>query len=326
MAEFDLIERIRGIVCAGTERHRLAPVTGIGDDAAVLEVPAGKQLVVTTDTLLEGTHFFAGADPHDLGHKSLAVNLSDLAAMGAEPAWFFLALTLPELDQDWLDEFAAGLAGLAAETGIILAGGDTTAGPLSVTITALGLVGRGEAITRSGARTGDLVLVSGTLGDAALALRELASGGMPGPGVGCALHRPKPRLGLGLALRGLATACVDVSDGLWADLGHILTASGRGAEIRLQDLPCSGDLHGLNDEDRHELQLSGGDDYELCFTLGPEHADQLQPIMDTTGVTLTVIGYITDSGRLLGRSRDGKEYRPSGTPYEHFATVRASMK
>ena len=230
MAEFDLIRRLQQIVCSGPGSDRYQPVLGIGDDAAVLDVPDGQQLVVTTDTLVEGIHFLPGTAPRDLGHKSLAVNLSDLAAMGAEPAWFFLALTLPDADDEWLNEFAQGIAGLVRESGIHLAGGDTTGGPLSITITAVGLVARGQALTRSGARDGDFIAVSGVLGDASLALSMLKSKQTPDADLLDALHRPTPRLELGRRLRGLATSCIDISDGLIADLGHILERSGTGAE------------------------------------------------------------------------------------------------
>ena len=201
MAEFDLIRRLQQIVCGRSGSGQHQPVIGIGDDAAVLNVPVGQQLVVTTDTLVEGVHFLSETHPGDLGHKSLAVNLSDLAAMGAEPAWFFLALTLPHEQHEWLNDFAQGIAGLAESARIHLAGGDTTRGPLSVTITALGLVGRGQALTRSGAREGDLIAVSGVIGDASSALRELNSGRPPSEDVLRALHRPEPRLELGRRLR-----------------------------------------------------------------------------------------------------------------------------
>jgi thiamine-monophosphate kinase len=201
MAEFDLIQRLRQIVTDAPGSQRNAPVIGIGDDAAVLEIPTGRQLVVTTDTLLENTHFFADIAPGDLAHKALAVNLSDLAAMGAEPAWFFLALTLPELRMNWIDQFASSLASLARDSGIVLAGGDTTSGPLSVTITAMGFVVPGQALTRSGAGEGDYVVVSGSLGDAALDLRNWKPGESSGESA-AALLRPEPRLSLGESLVG----------------------------------------------------------------------------------------------------------------------------
>jgi thiamine-monophosphate kinase len=319
VAEFDVIRRLRQIVSGGEVTGHLVPIIGIGDDAAVLEVPAGQQLVVTTDTLLAGTHFFEDVAPRDLGHKSLAVNLSDLAAMGADPAWFFLALTLPALDNQWLGEFAHGIAELAAASGIILAGGDTTSGPLSVTITAMGLTGQGQAITRTGAREGDLIVVSAPLGDAAFALRQLAAGLKPHTEIRRALDRPEPRLDLGLRLRGLATSCIDVSDGLIADLGHILQASGVGAEISLADLPCSPSLRQLDEQQRFDLQLTGGDDYELCFTLSPGRAAELEQIRSETGLPLAIVGRINGSSQLVCRTPDGEIFLPKGQAYEHFA-------
>ena len=319
MAEFDVIRRLRQIVSSDEAAAHRLPVIGIGDDAAVLEIPPGQQLVVTTDTLLSGTHFFEDMAPSDLGHKSLAVNLSDLAAMGAEPAWFFLALTLPRVDTDWLDEFAHGIAGLAEESGIVLAGGDTTSGPLSVTITAMGLIGQGAAITRSGAREGDLIAVSGPLGDAGFALSQLAAGLKPGEQARRALDRPQPRLDLGRHLRGLATSCIDISDGLLADLGHILEASGVGAEVRLADLPGSPSLNEAGEQQRHELQLTGGDDYELCFTIPPSRKAELETIRRETGLPLVVIGQITGSGPLICRAPGGEIYQPEGRGFEHFA-------
>jgi len=276
-------------------------------------------MVVTTDTLVAGTHFLDDTTPSDLGYKSLAVNLSDLAAMGADPAWFFLALTLPELDTQWLDEFAFGIADLASATGVVLAGGDTTCGPLSVTITAMGLVEQGAAISRSGALEGDLIVVSAPLGDAAFALDQLSSGETADPQVRQSLDRPEPRLHLGQRLRGLATSCIDVSDGLMADLGHILQASGVGAEVQLEDLPCSQALSQAGEQKRYELQLTGGDDYELCFTVPPGRVAELDQIRRETGLPLTVVGRITGSSKLVFRTLSGDAYRPSGQAYEHFA-------
>lgn len=318
MAEFDLIRRLQQIICESPET-RFKPVLGIGDDAAILEVPPEHQLVVTTDTLLEGTHFFSNTSPRDLGHKALAVNLSDLAAMGAEPAWFFLALTLPELNSGWLDEFALGIAGLASDSGIHLAGGDTTSGPLSVTITAMGLVEQGGALTRSGAVEGDLVAISGTLGDAALAVSLLQSGATPEKASLEALNHPEPRLELGQRLRGLATSCIDISDGLVADLGHILKQSGVGADIQLADLPFSEILENVGEAERWDYQLTGGDDYELCFTIAPTRLAEMERIMIDIGLPLTVIGRITHTEQLALKTPSGGVYHPAGRAYEHFA-------
>lgn len=316
MPEFDLIGRIRDIV---TVPCGPACVLGIGDDAAVLDVPPDRHLVVCTDTLVSGVHFPVGTLPEAIGHKALAVNLSDLAAMGAEPAWFFLALTLPDGDPAWVEDFARGLGALATDAGIALAGGDTTGGPLSITITALGTVEKGGALERGGAQPGDLVVVSGLPGRAALALRELKSGAEPAENELAALEYPVPRLGLGMALRGLATACIDLSDGLAADLGHILERSGAGASIDLAALPKDGALTGLSEQDRWSLQLTGGDDYELCFTVPPGRAKELPETAAHTGVPLTVIGRITEGVGLELRAPDGSRFEPGRAGYEHFS-------
>ena len=234
MSEFDLISRLQEIISTGPG----SCVIGIGDDAAVLDVPPDRQLVVTTDTLVQGVHFRPQMPAGDLGHKALAVNLSDLAAMGAEPAWYFLALTLPAVDSAWLDSFAEGMAKLAEDAGIELAGGDTTAGPLSITITALGLVEGGQALTRNGAQEGDLVAVSGVLGEAAFACKSLDVGITPDANARRALDHPIPRLSLGRCLRELATSCIDLSDGLLADLGHILMHPEKALRSNLNACPA----------------------------------------------------------------------------------------
>jgi thiamine-monophosphate kinase len=319
MAEFDLIRRLRRVISAGPMAGPHSCVIGPGDDAAVLAVPPGQQLVVTTDTLVEGVHFHPQMPAVDLGHKALAVNLSDLAAMGADPAWFFLALTLPAVDHDWLDPFAEGMANLAASAGIELAGGDTTSGPLSITITALGLVESGQALTRAGAREGDLIIVSGVLGGAAFARKDLAAGNLPDATARRALDHPLPRLDLGRCLRGLATSCIDLSDGLLADLGHILLASEKGAEIELECLPAPACLMSVEEQERLQLQTAGGDDYELCFTLPPGQAGELDRIAQESGADLTVIGKITASPELLCKTRNGGVYLPSESGYQHFS-------
>lgn len=319
MVEFDIVRQLQKDLCPAPLSRKSAPVIGIGDDAAVVEVPPGKQLVVTTDTLVEGTHFLPETAPGDLAHKALAVNLSDLAAMGAEPAWFFLGLTLPSGDSDWVHQFSSGLQPLARASGVLLAGGDTTSGPLSVTITALGLVEEGAALTRSGAQPGNLIVVSGQLGDAALALEIQRSGGLPVDSVHVALDRPEPRLAVGAGLVGLATSCIDISDGFVADLSHILRASEVGAEVDLGRLPHSAALSSLTESRRWELQLNGGDDYELCFTIPADNEAELHRLAQASGETLTVVGTVTDSGRLLLRKPDGAEFTPVGSGWEHFS-------
>lgn len=245
---------------------------GIGDDAALLSgnlCSSGQDFVLATDTLIAGRHFADHAEPSAIGWKSLAVNLSDLAAMGATPRAFLLALTLPEATPEWLDGFAEGLHELAALHDVALVGGDTTRGPLSITITALGIRDNNTRMRRDGARPGDAVWVSGTLGDAALALR-LGSAAPKGlrKGLRNRLDRPVPRVAEGMALAGQANAAIDISDGLAADLGHILTASGVGAQIDSAALPASAEFDAMcPPADRQTHQLSGGDDYELCVCL-----------------------------------------------------------
>jgi len=319
MSEFDLIRQLHERINVVDGGAPFACVVGIGDDGAVLDIPPDRQVVVTTDTLVEGVHFLTATDAQNLGHKALAVNLSDLASMGAQPAWFFLALTMPAPDHSWLESFARGMGDLARSVGVVLAGGDTTSGPLSITITAVGLVEAGMALTRDGARNGELVVVSGQLGDAAHALEILQAGGMPGPASRAALECPEPRLQLGRQLRGLATSCIDISDGLLADLGHILEASAAGAEIDIDRLPASASLAGLPGGQRRQLQISGGDDYELCFTIPVNRQEELDRIAKECGCPLTVIGKINASGELVCTMADGDIFVPHGCGYDHFS-------
>ena len=284
MLEFDLIGRLQEIIDVPLAAGRGACPLGIGDDAALLDVPTDKQLVVCCDTLVAGVHFPQGSDAAALGHKSLAVNLSDLAAMGAEPAWFLLALTLPEGDAEWVEAFAGGMSRLAHAAGVALVGGDTTSGQLSITITAAGLVAPGQALRRSGAEPGDRILVSGVTGLAALALRQIKAGLEPAAAARLALEFPVPRLELGTALCGLASDCIDVSDGLAADLGHILDRSGVGAVLDLGAMPVAPPLSELPDTERWALQLGGGDDYELCFTVPPGQLDAVMALARTSSM------------------------------------------
>jgi thiamine-monophosphate kinase len=319
MNEFDLIRRLAsaaGIAASGFARPA---AVGIGDDAAVLDIPPSMQLVVTTDTLVAGIHFANDTGPADLGYKALAVNLSDLAAMGAEPAWHFLCLSGPRPEGDWLERFAAGMGELAAAEGTQLAGGDMTGGPLSVTITALGLVPRGQALLRSTARPGDLVVVSGVPGLAARALADPAPTGAGGDAARARLTRPQPRLALGQALRGRATACIDVSDGLAADLGHVLEASGLGGELWLERLPVTPAFDPLEEHARWNLQLGGGDDYELCFTLPPQRASELDELAGRGGVELAVVGRVSDQEGLRCLRPDGAAFVPERSGWDHFA-------
>lgn len=317
MNEFDLIEILKKSP-AGEPGGRADDglVIGIGDDAAVMEVPANRQLVVTTDSLVEGVHFLPGTAAADLGYKALAVNLSDLAAMGAEPAWFLLAVTLPRLEESWLADFAAGMGELSREAGIRLAGGDVNCGPLNLTVTACGLIERGRALTRSGARAGDLIAVSGPTGLAALALRQLQRGEAVNPAALRALNRPRPRLALGRALVAVASSCIDISDGLLADLNHVLEASGVGAELELSRLPAAEALPDMREEERWSLQLGGGDDYELCFTIAPDKEHALARLKGASD-GVSVIGRIVDGGRCQCLRPDGTRFEPPSAGYVH---------
>lgn len=317
-SEFDLIDHF--FHRCGAMRGDVA--LGVGDDAALLRVPAGMELALTLDTLVQGVHFFPGSDPRSLGHKTLAVNLSDLAAMGAEPAWATLALTLPESDPAWLAAFSDGFCRLAREFGVQLVGGDTTRGPLTLSVEVKGLVPVGQALRRAGAGAGDLIFVSGLLGDAGLALRALKEGLEVDDldYLQDRLDRPQPRLALGRALRGLASAAIDISDGLVADLGHILDSSGVGAIVELGRLPCSEPVAiYLARSSDWSLPLSAGDDYELCFTLPPGHLAALERLAQNLSCRITRIGEITTEPGLRVLAADGGDYRPRSSGYEHFA-------
>jgi len=326
LGEFDLIALIRERCSIAREDVRL----GIGDDAALLVVPAGQQVAVSTDTLVAGVHFPPESHAYNVGWKALAVNLSDLAAVGATPAWATLALTLPVADPRWVGEFADGFAALAREYKLALVGGDTTRGPLSITVTIHGFVPDGAALLRIGARAGDALFVTGTLGDAAAGLRCLDNNDAEAnrllaaaPGTREALlerlNRPPPRIAQGLALRGRASACIDVSDGLFADLGHVCAASGVGAEIDADTLPSSPALLALFDaETRRAFQLSGGDDYELCFTAAEEVATTLLQDLARSGCGATRIGRIVAEPGVRARDSAGNPVTPPRSGWEHF--------
>lgn len=291
MLEFDLIARIRARAAM-----RGDVVLGIGDDCALLAPPAGMQLAVTMDTLNSGVHFPPETAPFAVGWKALAVNLSDLAAMGAQPAWCTLSLSLPEAKADFIDGFSDGFLTLAAQHDFALVGGDTTRGPLSISVTAMGLIAPDAALRRDGAQVGDDLWVSGTLGDAAGALKLWQQGkgrSDPTDSLFARLDRPTPRVALGRALRGLANSCIDISDGLLADLAHICRASGVAAEVDAAKLPASTVLQATFPEsERLRLQATGGDDYELCFTAAPDKRDALQALAQMLQLPLTRIGAI----------------------------------
>jgi thiamine-monophosphate kinase len=317
MSEFDLIHRY-------FTRAPSSAVLGVGDDAALLRVTSGMELAVSTDMLVSGTHFLPDADPFLLGHKALAVNLSDMAAMGAVPRWALLSLSLPEADEAWLQKFSTGFFALADQHGVELVGGDTTRGPLNLCVTIMGEVPQGTALRRSGAQAGDDIWVSGRLGDAALALAHLQGkvhlsdqdfvAGAP------ALHQPTPRIALGLALRGVAHSAIDVSDGLLADLGHILECSNAGAEIRFDALPVSSLLRPyLAQAIGRHCALAGGDDYELCFTAPAARRSVVESISGKLNLPLSCIGTIVAGSGCTVRAADDSIIHIGESGYDHFA-------
>jgi len=311
-SEFDLIARIRARAATRDDI-----VLGIGDDAALLAPPPGRQLVVTADTLNDGVHFPHGTPPADIGWKALAVNLSDLASMGAEPAWCTLSLSLPQSDAAWIEGFLDGFVALADEHGVALVGGDTTRGPLSLSVTAMGFVDPGRALRRDGARFGDDIWVTGTLGDAAGALALLERD--PAHALRARLDRPTPRVRAGRALVGLASACVDVSDGLLADLGHICARSGVGARVKVCALPASGALSDAFDaESRTALQAGGGDDYELCFTADPSHRERIASLASRLDLRITRIGHLAAGSGVAAVDATGAPWQPPRAGYDHF--------
>ncbi|MGL5948367.1 MAG: thiamine-phosphate kinase [Aeromonas sp.] len=326
MGEFELI---RTYFQSAQARHhgRTDVVQGPGDDCALLDVPAGCQLAVSTDTLVSGVHFFADGDPYALGHKALAVNLSDLAAMGADARWVSLALTLPAIDAPptdaaWVEAFANGFLALASTHQVALVGGDMTRGPLSMTVSVKGTVPTGQAILRRGAKLGDDIYVTGHVGEAALAL-QCALGHLPATldtagHARARLDKPTPRLAVGRALRGIATSALDISDGLVADLGHILHASQVGAEVDLAAVPYGAALLALPAERRWQLALAGGDDYELCFTASPSQRAVLAGIAAQEGVAFTRIGQITAGAPVVRLRQGGQPVALSLAGWEHF--------
>jgi thiamine-monophosphate kinase len=321
--EFALIEMLRARTCA----PRADVSIGIGDDGAVLRVPAGQELVAAIDTMVEGVHFLPGTAAADLGWKALAVNLSDLAAMGATPAWALLALTMPRADTAVVRDFADGFAQLAQRHHVALVGGDTTSGPLSISVAVHGFVPPGMALPRAGAQVGDVVLVTGTLGDAIAglyALRDPPPDEPPRAALRATLiarlTRPVPRVAAGIALRGLASACIDISDGLLADLGHICTASGVGAELEAPLLPRSPALREQHGEAQsQEFALGGGDNYELCFTVSPAYLEQVLAELGRVGCGVTRIGRIVAGDSVRVRDAQGQWLMPTMQGWEHFA-------
>lgn len=273
-SEFSIIEEF----FTSKSNAGLCPIVGVGDDCAVLDVPADKQLAVSTDTLVEGVHFLPKSDPELLGHKVLAVNLSDLAAMGAMPAWASLAITLPSIDKAWLALFSKGFFGLAKRHSLQLIGGDTTRGPLSITVNIMGLLPKQQRLTRAGAQLGDGIYVSGSIGNAGLGLKKARAGGFDVRDKDLLSYlKPSPKITLGQVLLNVASSCIDISDGLSADLNHILKASGFGATVWHEKLPLTHSVRQNIEEVGDVLwPYSTGDDYELCFTMPDAAYESLQ--------------------------------------------------
>ncbi|MGH8284016.1 MAG: thiamine-phosphate kinase [Gammaproteobacteria bacterium] len=317
MHEFELIQRFFSTGSVRRDDVRL----GIGDDAAILRVPEGRELAVSVDSLVSGVHFPAELAADSVGHRALAVNLSDLAAMGAQPAWALLALTVPENNEHWLEDFTRGFFALAKRFGVALIGGNLAHGPLNVSVTVHGFIPAGQALTRKGARPEDQIFVSGCLGDAAAGLEKLQAGADAHDQDQCVRRFgfPEPRIAAGLALRGIASAMIDISDGLAADLGHILETSGVGARIDVERLPLSPSLlKQCSREQAQTMALSGGDDYELCFSVPPERLALLESRKAKLGCAVTPIGEVTPAGSLRITGQDGSDWPLNRTGYQHF--------
>jgi thiamine-monophosphate kinase len=322
LGEFDLIRRFfeprdAGAAAAGV-------ILGIGDDAALLDLPAGTELVAAVDSIVAGRHFPHGTDARSIGHRALAVNLSDLAAMGATPAWATLALTMPAVDAAWLQRFSAGLLDLARANGVVLVGGDTTRGPLTVSVQLLGHVPRGAALRRSGAGAGDLLAVTGTLGDAGagLAFATAAPPARDGSAALELIHRfeyPEPRVEFGLAARGLATAAMDLSDGLVGDLPKLACASGLGARVAVERLPLSAALRSAATvEQARDWALAAGDDYELLLAVPPRRFAALEAAAARLNLRVTAIGELVSGGAVTW-SLNGANFVPAVCGFDHFA-------
>ncbi len=323
-AEFDLIKEYFTPEC-----WRKDVVLGVGDDCALLAPPAGQQLAMTVDTLVAGIHFPVETTPADVAYKSIAVGLSDLAAMGAEPAWLTLALTLPDIKSDWLQSFSKSFAKTSKDYGVQLIGGDTTQGPLAITVQAMGLIDPDLSMQRGNAKPGDLIYVTGTLGDAALGLKLLLSNTSVEQEIlaPCLskLNRPVPRVSFARAAAKHCTCAIDISDGLAADLGHILDASQCSAEIYLDQLPVSRELEKYytdpvngNIEIDWGLVLAGGDDYELCMTISEKLSASLVSLAESMNLSLTHIGNIGSGNELQILGANGQQFLLDKSGYEHF--------
>lgn len=318
--EFDLIRQF--FQREQAEAPADGVLLGIGDDCALLQVPADQQLAISVDTLVAGVHFPFEALPEDVAERALRTNLSDLAAMGANPRWFTLALTLPAVEEDWLRSFSRGLFACAREYGIALVGGDTTSGPLAITIQVMGAVPPGLAMRRDGANIGDFVLVTGHLGDGAAALallqKEVACDELSSHYLIERFYRPTPRLQESALIRNFASAVIDISDGLVADLQHICDASDVGAVIDVENLPLSPAVQSLKVGNKAiDWALSGGDDYELCFTVAPEKMADIAMLIAEGKLNATIVGEITPGNRVVCEY-SGEPYRLTKTGYQHF--------
>jgi thiamine-monophosphate kinase len=328
LGEFELIRRF--FTRDGRARRGPGVILGVGDDAALLEMPKDSDLVVAVDTIVAGRHFLEGAAARSIGHRALAVNLSDIAAMGATPLWATLALTLPGVDADWLEEFAAGFFDLADAHGVTLVGGDTTGGPLTVSVQIMGHVPRGTALRRSGAQAGDVLVVSGTLGDAAAGLNLLKTAGHSASSREAQelIRRfdfAEPRVALGQCARGIARAAMDLSDGLVGDLPKLAQASGLAAHVSVERLPLSSAMRTTVSPDQAlEWALAGGEDFELLLAVPPQRLNELQSAADRLNLMLTAIGELR-SGAGVTWSLNGKDFVPNLSGYDHFAQASTQI-
>ena len=320
MNESEIITRF--FLPLGAQRRDVA--LGIGDDAAVLAVPAGMELIATTDTLVEGRHFLPGSAARSLGHRALAVNLSDCAAMGATPSWALLSLVLPTADEFWLEEFSAGFGALALAHNVALVGGNLTRGPLSITVQLMGLVASGRALRRSGGRPGDCLCLTGCVGDAAAGLavqqaRLVATDSAAAAALCERFEFPEPRVQLGSALGEIASACIDISDGVQVDIARLAASSHCGAALTVEQLPISAALRQAAGAEAWRYALHGGEDYELAIAVLPARLEALQELARTCATPLTVVGQLRAAPGLSCRHQ-GREITGDTAGFDHFGS------